>query len=63
MILLYFVTHGCAAVVASTYPVEEASGSILCLVIPKTLKIVPTAVMFRVKHITVRVGAVITFLR
>ena len=48
---------------ASTYLVEEVSGSRPGRVIIKTLKIVPTATLFGAGHIRVRVEAVITFSR
>jgi hypothetical protein len=47
--------------VTSSYLVEEVSGSHPGCVILKILKIVPTAALFGVEHIKVRLGAVITF--
>jgi hypothetical protein len=50
-------------VVTSAYPVKEVSGSRPGRVILKTLIIAPTADLFGVGHVRVRVGAVITFSR
>ena len=60
--MVYF-TYGYGSVVTSAYPVEEVSGSCPGRVMLKTLKIIPTAFLFGVEHIRVRVGAVITFSR
>ena len=46
--------------VASTFSVEEVSGSLNTLNI-KDVKILPTATLFGAGHIRVRVGTVITF--
>ena len=48
---------------APAYLVKEVLGSRPGRVIPKTLKIVPTATLFGAEYIRVRVGAVITFSR
>ena len=58
---LFTNTHGYVSVVTSSYLVEEVSGSHPGWVILKMLKIVPTAALFGVEHIKVRLGTVITF--
>ena len=47
-------THGYGSVVTTAYQVEEVSGSRSGCVILKTLKIEPTAALFGVEHIRVR---------
>jgi hypothetical protein len=57
------LAHGNGVVVAPTFLVEEVSGSLPGRDTEKTIKIVPTAALLGAGHITVTVGAVITFSR
>ena len=57
------MSEGYGLVIASAYPFEEVLGLHPGRVILKTKKIVPTAALFGAGHISVRVAAVITFLR
>lgn len=51
----YYSTHGYGVVIESTYLAEEVPGSHPDRTILKTLTLVPTALVFGVSHINVRV--------